>query len=760
MNDTISLYRGAKDPVPTGQISWVEVLLDIQSGKYKPLIEQARKIRAQNKDSYRAFKEKLPAVTFAGVFSRREKGGILSPTGFIIPDLDHLKNIESVFSLLSQDENIWFVFRSPSGEGLKCGIRAEGIQNDEDHKRLFRAVSRYFSETYRLEIDRACSDISRLTFLSYDPHIFVSDNQPYFDVDAWTQKPVERHYKPVETANGWKEKYGARVLDSKCKEIIQSVPGQQHNTRLRMATLVGGFIAGGYIDEGAALSQLERAVMDSGAENVSAAMKTVRDGIEFGKTKPVVLEEREVIGKDEPLYFNMDEADLKEADNKNVIDVIKRYQSDQSDQSDQKLSNCYQDVIKCYQEPENPATKKPYNLAALIVEFITNSSGSFTADQIDRELCLTTRNEKVNRAMCLNRCIKNYLIEADRRVKGKYHILNRNLDIINIDSVDESPFDVIMPFDLHKYVSIPKKSIIVIAGSSNAGKTSIALNILKLNLRQQFNKLYLMSEMGAGEYVERLKRFDDVKFSDWKKVTAAERSHDFNGAIKHHNPDGLTCIDFLEEVDGEYFKIPTDIRAIYESLNEGIAVIAIQKRTDQEYARGGQATTEKARLYVTVDHITTLDHSIVCALKILKLKRPMQKNLQGHEIHFKIHSGAKIEPLGEWMRSEPGLREKLKVIYEAPNRDKFEQRKDNYAFKFKTETGNIIGVNHVDFSQWSLNYPNIDVSKECKRLSDASFQGRLKLRDKGWIYQILGIIGKSNEACSPRQQTAMFGEGR
>lgn len=742
MND-VSLYRGAKDPVPIGQISWGEVLLDIQSGKYKPLIEQARKIRSQNEDSYRAFKEKLPAVTFAGTFSRREKNGILSPTGFIIPDLDHLENLESVLSLLHQDENIWFVFRSPSGEGLKCGIRAEGIQNDEDHKRLFRAVSRYFSETYRLEIDRACSDISRLTFLSYDPNIFVRDNQPYFDVDAWAQKPVERHYKPVETANGWKEKYGSRVLDSKCKQIIQSVPGQQHNTRLRMATLVGGFIAGGYIDEGAALSQLERAVRDSGAENVSAAMKTVRDGIEFGKTKPVILEEREVAG-DEPLYCDPDEADVI-----NVISVIN------GNQSNQMLSECNQNVIECNQKYEDSDPKRPHNLAALILEYITNSSGSFTTDQLDREFCLTTRKDKINRAVCVHRYIKNYLIEADRRVKGKYHILNRNLDTINIDSVDESPFDVIMPFDLHEFVSIPKKSIVVIAGSSNAGKTALMLNILKLNLRRQFNKLYLMSEMGAGEYVERLKRFDDVKFSDWKKVTAAERSHDFNGAIKHHNPDGLTCIDFLEEVDGEYFKIPTDIRAIYESLNEGVACIAIQKRTDQEYARGGQATTEKARLYVTVDHITTLDHSIVCALKILKLKRPMQKNLQGHEIHFKIHSGAKIEPMGDWMRSEPGLREKLKVLYEAPNRDKFEQRKDNYAFKFRTETGNIIGVNHTDFSQWSLNHPNIDVSKECKRLSDASFQGRLKLRDKGWIYQVLGIIGKKNEECKPRQQAVV-----
>ena len=42
----------------------------------------------------------------------------------------------------------------------------------------------------------------------------------------------------------------------------------------------------------------------------------------------------------------------------------------------------------------------------------------------------------------------------------------------------------------------------------------------------------------------------------------------------------MTCVDFLEDVGGDFFKIPSDIRAIYDSLGDGVAIIAIQKKTD------------------------------------------------------------------------------------------------------------------------------------------------------------------------------------
>ena len=74
-------------------------------------------------------------------------------------------------------------------------------------------------------------------------------------------------------------------------------------------------------------------------------------------------------------------------------------------------------------------------------------------------------------------------------------------------------------------VSIPPKSIIVVAGTSNAGKTAVLLSIASLNLNDNAGKLlYLFSEMGAGEFKKRLHCMTDVPFEAWKGMKAAERS--------------------------------------------------------------------------------------------------------------------------------------------------------------------------------------------------------------------------------------------
>jgi primase-polymerase (primpol)-like protein/KaiC/GvpD/RAD55 family RecA-like ATPase len=314
------------------------------------------------------------------------------------------------------------------------------------------------------------------------------------------------------------------------------------------------------------------------------------------------------------------------------------------------------------------------NLTAEIKEWIENSRGCFTVDQVDRDLVLTTRAEKKHRSKILSRYLDKELVKRDKNSQGRYWIIDKSLDVIDINNVDVSPLPVIFPFGLSDYVSIPKKSIVVVAGSTNAGKTALMLNIASLNIDQDLKILYLMSEMGRGEYVDRLKKFHDVPFDKWKKITAAERTHDFDGAISSHNPDGITLVDFLEDIDGEYFKMASHIRAIYDSLGDGVAVVAIQKKVGEEYAKGGQGTAEKARLYLAVDVITSLAHSIVCSLKIIKCKQFKNRNLTGHEIHFKIHSGAQINTLSDWMRSSDVDRAKFKMKYEQDD----EQQRPKY----------------------------------------------------------------------------------
>jgi len=642
-NDNVSIFSGIKR-YPTGTTDWLTVMENVRSDRYKDRIESLR-LLLNDPVAYRESKTKLPSITFSGTFSpHREKENVETATGFLIPDLDHLPDVEEVFKLVSQDANIWFVFRSPSGKGLKCSLRSNGISTDADIKKFFAAAERYFSEKYGLKLDPSCKDISRLTFVSYDPDLFINESPCFFDVEKWQPVSNETYIPPNTTGDVWKLRYGKKVLDSCCMEISQSAPGAQHEARIKNARLVGGYIASGFIYETAALAAFERAVGESGAKHLPSAMKTISDAIENGKKEPIHVEQRQNGGKDIRYSFD-DIGDI--GDKRGHLKTI-------------------EDALKTIEDTKKGG-KTTVNLTAVIREWISNSTGFFTSEQIDRDLVLTTRFEKKQRSQILSRFAEKKIVKKDMRGAGKFNIINSHLDEINIDDIDEESFDLILPFNLDRYTSIPKKSIIVLAGSSNAGKTALILNILKLNLSQQYKRLYLMSEMGPGEYVDRLRKFKDVPFSSWKSITSAERTCAFDGAIEGHNPDGLTCVDFLEDVGGDFFKIPSDIRAIYDSLGDGVVIIAIQKKTDSDYARGGQGTAEKSRLYMAVDLITSLDHSIICSLKIVKNKRYVNRNLQGHEIHFRIQGGAQIEAVSSWLKSTDVDRIKYRVKYEQEN---------------------------------------------------------------------------------------------
>lgn len=378
--------------------------------------------------------------------------------------------------------------------------------------------------------------------------------------------------------------------------------------------------------------------------------------------------------------------------------------------------------------------------------FIEENQGSFTIADIDRELGLTHRQDKKNRSRALARAEKELIIKKDRRVSGKYHILQKDIEFIDLLSVKPQPFYLDLPLQISDRIQIPKKSIIVLAGTSNAGKTAFALEVLRRNMGQNYPLMYLMSEMGPSEYRSRVEKLCDVQ--EWQQnVMAADVSAGHDGPIKHHNPDGLSVVDFLEEVDGEYYKITSDIRSIYEALNEGVALVCLQKHSQSNVGRGGEGTTEKARLYLTMDVLHHQPNCTITAIKVVKAKEYTGPNPNGQEIHVKIRAGYEIEPISDWMYCNQKQREQYinqyKHMLEAGIDTPVTGDKE-VVYRFLLDDGKYGNLRRKDLDKWKQNFTKIDVESVLSSL--AEWAEKKPMKAKGWFFQLSNILEKENKS--------------
>ena len=70
--------------------------------------------------------------------------------------------------------------------------------------------------------------------------------------------------------------------------MIRKAPdGEKHNVLMKAATLMGGFIASGIVEESVAYWVLEREISKRDVRDLDAAIKSIREGIENGKKLPI-----------------------------------------------------------------------------------------------------------------------------------------------------------------------------------------------------------------------------------------------------------------------------------------------------------------------------------------------------------------------------------------------------------------------------------------------------------------------------------------
>jgi hypothetical protein len=146
---------------------------------WKKKVLDTRKQKSVNPSLFSSKKKQLRAATISGVFENGHSVDHLRKhSGLICIDIDKLNSEELVKHKenLSKLEFVAYAGLSVSGNGLFAIIP---IQYPDKHKEHFSALKQYFRKL-NIQIDSACSDISRLRFQSYDADPIVNESPQLF----------------------------------------------------------------------------------------------------------------------------------------------------------------------------------------------------------------------------------------------------------------------------------------------------------------------------------------------------------------------------------------------------------------------------------------------------------------------------------------------------------------------------------------------------------------------------------------------------
>jgi len=199
-----SLYHnGIKNTIPNKEINIKEFLELLK--KDNPLLEKIR--QEKNKDKRNELKSKLSYVTFAGTFKKREKISVIKSSGYACFDIDDINNLEEIKQKTIKNKYTHLLFISPSGNGLKCIVKIPDVKNDEEYKKYWISIEKYYNFP---EGDTATKDISRACYLSMDKEPYFNPNSEVYtkqveDITTITPSIKTNEKDPTRSAKEYRE---------------------------------------------------------------------------------------------------------------------------------------------------------------------------------------------------------------------------------------------------------------------------------------------------------------------------------------------------------------------------------------------------------------------------------------------------------------------------------------------------------------------------------------------------------------------------
>ena len=170
------------------------------------LKEETESYRIGNADKNKVF----PFVLFSGNFDGRKDNDLIKHSNLLAIDIDNLDNVKEVKSKLKEDKHTALMYTTPSANGLRVVF---GIDTEKaTHKDYFLYAKSYFLKEYDIVIDKACKNVSRASFLCYDPDAYSNYSAKEFKISD--NKIIEKKISKKHISLEWDEV-------EKCIEFIE-----------------------------------------------------------------------------------------------------------------------------------------------------------------------------------------------------------------------------------------------------------------------------------------------------------------------------------------------------------------------------------------------------------------------------------------------------------------------------------------------------------------------------------------------------------
>lgn len=224
LDSQVSFYKNHSDTA--GEIrSLLGLCEDIKHGKWdRDILAMRQEMEGVTDEKERdrikkIHKAKLSAFTGSGVFSKRNAGGLIKHSGMLFIDIDPndnpilLEKFDEIRKQLTADKYTCILFSSCSGMGIAIGVKIDGTKQLE----TFQYLEQYYKEEYGLTIDKACKDVARLRYISYDKDLYYANGRTQLvTVPEGFLKESERgDTKPIPNANGKNHEIIRAIIASK-----------------------------------------------------------------------------------------------------------------------------------------------------------------------------------------------------------------------------------------------------------------------------------------------------------------------------------------------------------------------------------------------------------------------------------------------------------------------------------------------------------------------------------------------------------------